>query len=169
MQLVRLSLDYDISAFDCGDEDLNDFLLRDAKDFLCKRIANTFVLEDNGKVAAYFSLLNDKISRLELTNSRWATIRDSFPESKRFRSYPSIKIGRFAVSLEYRHQNIGSDLLALIKNNLANSGSVSAFRFITVDAYLKAIDFYRHNGFQALNRKDEDKNTRLMYFDMLEI
>ena len=169
MRLVRLSSDYSFSTFDCGDEDLNDFLIRDAKDFLQSRIANTFILEDNGRIAAYFSLLNDKISRLELTNSRWATIRDSFPENKRFRSYPSIKIGRFAVSLEYRHKNIGSDLLALIKFNLANRETVSAFRFITVDAYLKTIDFYRLNGFHTLNRKDEDRNTRLMYFDMLEV
>lgn len=44
---------------------MNEFLFEDAKNFLLKRIANTFILEDEGRIAAYFCLLNDKISRLE--------------------------------------------------------------------------------------------------------
>ena len=46
MKLVRLTADYPLQSFDCGDEDLNEFLLDDAKHFLAKRIANTFILED---------------------------------------------------------------------------------------------------------------------------
>ena len=41
MKIVPLTLDYELSAFDCGDSDLNEFLLEDAKHFLEKRIANT--------------------------------------------------------------------------------------------------------------------------------
>lgn len=48
MRLVRLTPDYEFGAFDCGDEDLNGFLIDDAKNFLSKRIANTFILEDEG-------------------------------------------------------------------------------------------------------------------------
>ena len=43
----------------------------------------------------------------------------------------------------------------------------SAFRFITVDAYLSAVPFYEKNGFLHLTKKGE--HTRLMYFDMMEI
>ena len=66
--MVRLTSDFVLSSFDCGDSDLNDFLFEDAKNFQEKRIANTFLLEDNGRIAAYFCVLNDKISRLEITN-----------------------------------------------------------------------------------------------------
>lgn len=45
----------------------------------------------------------------------------------------------------------------------------SAFRFITVDAYLSAIPFYQKNGFMQLTQKEEDDHTRLMFFDMLEL
>ena len=45
MKLVRLTADYPLQSFDCGDEDLNEFLLDDAKQFLVKRIANTFILD----------------------------------------------------------------------------------------------------------------------------
>ena len=169
MKVIPLTLDYELTDFDCGDSDLNDFLREDAKHFLEKHIANTFILEDEGRIAAYLCLLNDKISRLEVTNSRWKSIKDSFPEGKRFRSYPSIKIGRFAVSQEYRGRQIGSELLSTIKYLLGNGQNLSAFRFITVDAYLSAIPFYEKNGFRILTQKEEDEHTRLMYYDMMEV
>ena len=169
MRLIRLALDTELTTFDCGDSDLNDFLQEDAKHFLEKRIANTFILEDNGRIAAYFCLLNDKISRLEVTNSRWKKIKEGFPEGKQFRSYPAIKIGRFAVSVDYRGQNLGTELMKLIKRQLNKNQNYSAFRFITVDAYLSAIDFYRKNGFKELTQKEEDDHTRLMFFDMMNI
>lgn len=164
-----MTTDYELTEFDCGDSDLNDFLVEDAKNFLAKRIANTFLLVDEGRIVAYFCLLNDKVSRVEVTNSRWKKIKDSFPEGKRFRSYPSIKIGRFAVSLDYRGQNIGSKLLDLLKVQLNTELGQSAFRFITVDAYLSAIPFYEKNGFVQLTQKEEDEHTRLMFYDMMEM
>lgn len=169
MKLIRLSADYNLGKFDCGDDDLNGFLFEDAKHFLEKRIANTFILKDNDNIVAYFCLLNDKISRLEITNSRWKRIKDSFPDNKHFRSYPSIKIGRFAVCKEYRGQHIGSDLMAMIKTLLNERQAFSAFRFITVDAYISAIGFYEANGFTQLTQKEEDDHTRLMYFDMMKL
>ena len=169
MILKRLTPDHAISAFDCGDSDLNEFLLEDSKHFLEKKIANTFILEDDGKIVAYLCLLNDKVSRLEITSSPWKRVRDSFPDSKNFRSYPSIKIGRFAVSVEYRGQHIGTELMTMVKAMLHDKPTMSAFRFITVDAYLSAIDFYTRNGFKPLTEKDANEHTRLMYFDMMEL
>ena len=43
MKLIRLTPEYEFSDFDCGDDDLNEFLYEDAKKFLEKRIANTFI------------------------------------------------------------------------------------------------------------------------------
>lgn len=169
MRLVPLTSDYVLTAFDCGDDDLNEFLLQDAKNFHLKRIANTFILEDEGNIVAYFCLLNDKVSRLEVTNSRWKSIKDSFPDGKRFRSYPSIKIGRFAVASAYKGKHIGSDLMSLLKNLLKTEQGRSAFRFITVDAYLSAISFYEKQGFNQLTQKQQDEYTRLMFFDMMEV
>ena len=169
MNVVPLTLDYELTAFDCGDSDLNEFLLQDAKHFLEKRIANTFLLVDEERIAAFFCLLNDKISRLEITSSQWKHVKDSFPDGKQFRSYPTIKIGRFAVSLDYRGRNIGTELMSGIKYLLNTEHSHSAFRFITVDAYLSAIDFYRKNGFRELTKKEEDDHTRLMFFDMMDV
>lgn len=169
MDLIRLTTDTELSTFDCGDEDLNNFLIEDAKAFLDKRIANSFLLIDNDCVVAYFCLLNDKISKQEVTNSQWRKIRDRFPDGKKFSSYPAVKIGRFAVSTLYRGRNIGSYLIDLIKYKLDTDINFSAFRFLTVDAYISAIDFYSKNGFKKLIKKEENPHTNLMFFDMMEL
>lgn len=169
MNLVRLTPDYELTSFDCGDDQLNKFLFEDAKPSLELRIANTFILEDDGRIVAYFCLLNDKVSKDEIIGSRWKKIKANFPKDKQFRSYPTIKIGRFAVSIDYRGRNIGTELMALIKDLLHGKPAHSAFRYITVDAYLSAVPFYEKNGFVHLTKKDEDEHTRLMFYDMMEV
>lgn len=169
MRLVRLSPKMELSGFDCGDEDLNNFLVEDAKDFLDKRIATSYILEDEGNLVAYFCLLNDKISRQDVTNGQWKKIKGVFPERKQFGSYPAIKIGRFAVSSEYKGRNIGTDLMNLLKGMLTENPNYSAFRYLTVDAYLSAIDFYQKNNFKVLSEKIQNEHTRLMFFDMMEL
>lgn len=169
MQLVRLTYDTPLADFDCGDEDLNDFLVEDAKGFLDKRIANSFILEDEGRIAAYFCLLNDKVSKQEVSNNQWRKIKGRFPDGKVFSSYPAIKIGRFAVSSKYRGLKIGTKLMNIIKDMLDTDSNYSAFRFITVDAYLSAVPFYEKNGFVKLTQKEENDHTRLMFFDMMEL
>lgn len=169
MKLIRLTPDICLDSFDCGDSDLNDFLTEDAINFLNKRIATSYILTDEDNIVAYFCLLNDKISRQDVTNNQWKKIKGSFPVRKQFGSYPAIKIGRFAVSSCYKGRNIGTDLMNLLKGMLHDSPSYSAFRYITVDAYLSAIDFYTKNQFKPLSEKTASEHTKLMFFDMMEL
>lgn len=169
MRLVRLTPDTELVGFDCGDDDLNSFLVEDVKSFLDKRIATSYLLVDGDNIVAYFCLLNDKISRQDVTNSQWKKIRGGFPERKQFGSYPAVKIGRFAVSSKYRGRNIGTDLMNLLKDMLNGNPNYSAFRFLTVDAYISAINFYLKNNFKPLSEKIQNDHTRLLFFDMLEL
>jgi len=59
----QIDTNTEIKPFDCGDDDLNDFLLSDAKKYLQSMMALTYILEDSvaNKTVAYYSLLNDKI------------------------------------------------------------------------------------------------------------
>jgi len=56
-----------------------------------------------------------------------------------------------------------------LKERLNAIQNQSAFRYITVDAYLSAIEFYRKNGFNELTKKEDDEHTRLMFFDMMDV
>ncbi|MBQ9640633.1 MAG: hypothetical protein IJV06_03630 [Bacteroidaceae bacterium] len=58
MQLVPLTPDYPLVAFDCGDDDLNRFQLDDAKHAQELRIANTFILEDEHTRLMFFDMMD---------------------------------------------------------------------------------------------------------------
>lgn len=168
----RLNIGHTISVFDCEDEDLNDFLLNEAGLYRSALISVTYVVEDKqtDEVLAYFSLSNDKVSisdfesRTEFNRFR----RHKFVNEKRIRSYPAIKIGRLAIAKSAQHQSIGTYLLEFIEDYFIIDNK-SGCRFVTVDAYVNAIPFYIKNNYQFLNNDDEDKRTRVMYFDLASL
>ena len=171
MRLVTLDEISTKEPFDCGDTDLNGFFIEDAINYQRQMIAKTYVLvEDSGKVIAYFSLLNDKISHTTIDKNLWRKVKGKFPHDKHMGSYPAVKIGRLAVSLEYRGQQLGTGLISAVKQILVNDKSVSACRFLTVDAYKEALPFYEKNGFKFLVNNIEDcEFTVPMYYDLMQL
>ena len=158
-----------LGAFDCLDEDLNSFLMHDAISYAEKKLAYTFILQDQGNIIGYYSLLNDKISRQDVANAIWRKVKKLFPHGKHFSSYPAVKIGRLAIASRYKGKGIGRNLIKIIKMTLSETLTISAFRFLTVDAYLSATAFYEKNGFRMMVADDYDRHTRLMFFDMMEL
>ena len=169
MEIVRLTAESQLGAFDCLDEDLNSFLMHDAISYAEKKLAYTFILQDQGNIIGYYSLLNDKISRQDVANAIWRKVKKLFPHGKHFSSYPAVKIGRLAIASRYKGKGIGRNLIKIIKMTLSETQTISAFRFLTVDAYLSATAFYEKNGFRMMVADDYDRHTRLMFFDMMEL
>lgn len=166
-EFVTLSLYTEIKPFVCKDNDLNEFLLEDAKNYLKELMAVTYMFVDRkeNKTVAYFSLLNDKVSYDPEGKSIWNRLSRGINNRKRRKSYPSVKIGRLAVAKEYEGHNIGSDILNFIKIAFTNKNRTGC-RFITLDAYSDVVDFYMKNGFNFFTEKDKNDKTRLMYFDL---
>ena len=169
MELIQLTSDYEMKPFDCGDAALNGFLRDEAKPFLESRLARTYLLCDEDQIVGYYCLLNDKVAKRDVANSDWRRIKKLFPHSKHFGSYPAVKIGRFAISLQYRDCGMGSKLMDIIKRRLKQDIGDSQFRFLTVDAYLEAVPFYEKNGFKKLTPTQEQGNTQAMYFDIQSV
>lgn len=168
-QVRRLKEGEKIKSFCCGDIDLDDFIVNDAHRYRESLLAVTYVMEEDNKPIAYFSLLNDRVSIQDFdTNTHFNRFRRRFANKKRIKSYPAVKVGRFAVNQTACHSGIGSMLLDFIKAYFTIDNKTGC-RFITVDAYCSAIPFYEKNGFVPLQEED-DKNspTRLMYFDLLD-
>jgi predicted GNAT family N-acyltransferase len=164
----QITPDTEIKSFDCGDADLNDFLIHDSKDYLKSMMAITYLLEDSetGKTVAYYSLLNDKIVFDPEERSFWNRINRKIANSKRRKEYPAVKIGRLAVSTDYAGNKIGEAILLQIKHMFSVMRR-SACRFITVDAYAAAVPFYEKYGFTFLSDKDRTSGTSAMYFDLI--
>ncbi len=166
MKVIPLTSDYEMKPFDCGDAELNGFLLHEAKAFAESRLANTFLICDDGAIVGYFSLFNDKIAKQDVSKAAWRKIKKLFPHSKHFGSYPAVKIGRFAISLQYRNRGMGHKMMVVLQYRLKRETTSSTFRFLTVDAYQGAVPFYERNGFKRLTSTEEGDTTCGMYFDM---
>lgn len=164
----QIEADTEIKSFDCGDADLNDFLVTDAKNYLQSMMALTYLLEDEAKnkTVAYYSLLNDKIVFDPENKHFWNRLNRKIANNKRRKEYPAVKIGRLAVSNDYSGNHIGKAILLQIKHMFATMRR-SACRFITVDAYAAAVPFYERCGFMFLSDKDKNSKTRAMYFDLI--
>ena len=169
IQLRRLSADDVVKHFDCGVDDLNDFILTDAPLYYRARLATSYVLEDcaSGDVIGYFSLAHDRISLTDFpSNSAYNRFRKQFfAQGKMFKSYPALKICRLATDTRYRGEGIGAMLVNMLIASYRND-SKAGCRFITVDAYADALDFYFKQGFMPLSKSDEGSDTRLLYFDL---
>lgn len=163
-----------VKAFDCGDNDLNDFIVNESILYRKEKLAVTYVLEyeqDTGhdNIAAFFSLANDRISLEDFeSKTKYNNFSKRFNNHKRLKSYPAVKIGRFGVSLTKKGASVGSFLLRFIKMYFLIE-SKTGCRFITVDAYAKAVPFYLKNGFVPLNDKNLIGPTRLLYFDLNDV
>ena len=64
---------------------------------------------------------------------------------------------------------LGSKLMTSLKFLLQDKHIVSAFRFITVDAYINAIPFYEKNDFKLLMPNDPNEHTKTIFFDMFSL
>lgn len=171
LRIRKLQQNEAIKSFDCGDQDLNEFIVDEAPYYRTALLAVTYVLEstETGETLAYFSLANDRVSlsdfesRTEFNKFR----KKRFVNEKRIKSYPAAKLCRLAVNLSAREMHIGSYLIDFIKAFFLIDNKTGC-RFITVDAYRSAIPFYERNGFLPLIATDDDEMTRLLYFDLAD-
>lgn len=140
----RLEQEEGIKVFDCGDTDLNDFILNESPHYRKALLAVSYVVEnEDNQVAAYFSLANDRVSLSDFENTTEFNRfrRHRFVNEKRLKSYPAVKICRFGTELSVRGIGVGSSTIDFIKSYFINNNKTGC-RFITVDAYASAVPFY---------------------------
>ena len=171
-EIRKLQKDERVKSFNCGDDDLNDFLLNKAIPYRKALLAVTYVFEniESKEVIGYFSLANDRVSLNDFENkTEFNRFRRSrFVNEKRIKSYPAVKICRLGIKKNYHGKGIGSILLYFIKSYFLEDNKTGC-RFITVDAYNDAIPFYQNNDFQHLRMEETDTITRLLYYDLNDI
>jgi len=168
-KITRLTAETEIKSFDCGDNDLNDFLRNDAKNYLTSLFAVTYLIQQETETVAYFTLSNDSVTRYDIDKSEWNKLNRNVANNKRKKRYPAVKLGRLAVDKKLVQMGFGKLILYYIRETYANELQPAGCRFITVDAYTTATDFYQKNGFKFMTQEDAGKDTRAMYFDLKTI
>ena len=138
--------------FDCGDDDLNEFLLKDSVENIKNNLCTIFLCIYGEIVVGFFSLSADSIKINE-------ELKIQYPQ------YPAIKIGRLAVSNEFQDQHIGSLMIDWVVGFCRNLRNEIGIRFVSVDAYnnTKTINFYNRNQFVELESVNKKKKEKYSY------
>jgi GNAT superfamily N-acetyltransferase len=139
----RLAENDSVDNFDCGDEGLNNYLTRHAWNNRQKSsIGVTYVAEDEiapKVVIGYFTLATSSVPR-------------DAPPRKYIRGLPAydlpvILLARLAVDRRFSGRDLGEALLShALTISLSASNQVRC-RFIIVDAYPTAVQWYKRYGF----------------------
>lgn len=171
LSLIKLDNSTIIKPFDCGDEDLNDFLISKAISYQNELLAVTYLLENEEETLAFFSIFNDslRVQQEDFASksalSRFLGGLVSHPK-RHLKYYPALKIGRLAVKNGSQKNGIGTSIISFIIKIALTQNDACACKLITVDAYAQSLEFYEKKGFVYFTDKDNGKDTRQMYLDL---
>lgn len=161
-----------LENFDCEDDEINEFLLEDSKNFQNEKITNTYLFKQNNSVAAFFSISNDCLNDLGYENSFWNKLhrKIKLPNEKRIRQYPAVKIARLGIDKNYKGKGLSHQLLDFIKGWTFIEHK-PACRLLILDAYNKPVQLstYQKNDFIFLLDSDKEEKHRFMYFDLMRL
>jgi len=144
MQLLSLTGSHDRQGFDCGRQELNDWLRQVARQHQDKGLSKTFVAireEAPNCICGYYA-----VTLAELENRHVpAAWRKKLP-----RRIPGIRLGRLAVDKHYQGKGLGElllvDALTRAQRIFAEAGGIGLF----VDAFDdRAAGYYQRFGFVA--------------------
>lgn len=156
-----LSEKHDLSNFKCASNDLNDFLKNDALRQQEMNLNITQLAICDGEVIGFVSILTDTLKIKSLDNeSLKEEMKGELNVIGEDNVLPSIKIGRFAIDEKYAKQGLGSYIFRNVLLSILHlSKTKVGLRFITVEAYAIAFNFYvKKNNFTY--RKSDEKLVR---------
>ena len=144
MQVRPLAGDHDRQGFDCGRQELNDWLRQVARQHQDKGLSKTFVAvreEAPTRICGYYALTLAELENRNLPEA-W---RKKLP-----RRIPGARLGRLAVDRQYQDKGLGElllvDALTRAQRIYAEAGGIGLF----VDALDElAARYYRNFGFAA--------------------
>lgn len=139
------SKNHDCAAFDCGNPELNDYLLRRATQDRRRNLSQVYVLVDTDEpdvVLGYYTLSAAQVEANQLSEE----------EKRKLPRYPipCFRMGRFAIQQSTQGQGLGKTLLGCVVDRCLQARKDIAAYAIVVDAKDgNARSFYEHFGFTA--------------------
>lgn len=154
MQLLPLTGNHDRQGFDCGRQELNDWLRQVARQHQDKGLSRTFVATLNEApdcICGYYALTLAELENRNLPEA-W---RKKMP-----RRIPGVKLGRLAVDKKFQGKGLGDlllvDALTRAQRIYQEAGGIGLF----VDAIdAQAAGYYQRFGFVAA-----PDNPMLLFF-----
>ena len=166
VKVERLSEEHDTSRFDCGDEDINDFLRKDALIWQKARIAITRVFTYQGDIIGFYCASADSLRLNQEEKDNEKTIN-----KKRIRELPAVKIGRLGRSVNYKQCYLGKFILEWAIGHIINISKEIGVIYVTVDAYPRRVGWYEKSGFvknlhKNYSRKEDNVSMRYCLYNL---
>ena len=143
-QIERLEGRHDRKNFDCGEDSLNAYLQRYARQNVENDSARVYVATQNeaNRICGYFTLCAGQVDALAFPDR----IRKGWP-----RDVPTVLVGRLAVDLEFQGRGLGGDLMFGVLNIVVGASERIGIAAIDVWALnSRARAFYEKLGFTLL-------------------
>ncbi|WP_016949263.1 GNAT family N-acetyltransferase [Anabaena sp. PCC 7108] len=146
MKIIELlNKSHNRESFNCGNEILNQFLIRTARQHIQKGISRTFILVETEQPKTIIGFFTLSICEVQ-TEKLPPQLAKKYPTK-----VPGVKLARLAVTQDWQHQGIGEILMIeAMKRALViadNAGVIGLF----VDAKdEKAQTYYQRYGFVSL-------------------
>jgi GNAT superfamily N-acetyltransferase len=131
--------------FDCGEEILNTYLIRYARQDMGRHLAKTFVAtnEVEETILGYYTLCSGALSLNDIPKN----LAESLPKYQ----IPVARLARLAVSQHYQGQGWGRLLLIDALDRTVAASQHIGIHAILIDAkHEEARKFYEHFGFHSL-------------------
>ena len=147
MSFVTFPLDvsHRKEEFNCGKPLLDNYLHKQAKQDVKRRLAACFVLSDGGSIKAYYTLSAAAIERRLLPQD----IIKKLPPT--YNDLPAILLGRLAVDTRYQGQGLGEmTLLDALKRSYLTSNEVGSMAVMVDPLDEPAANFYGYFNFHFL-------------------
>ena len=139
-EIQRKSL---LKNFDCGIEQLNEFLSRYAIKNDELGIGRTFIaLNSSNHILGYFTLATAQVAYQEIPDE----CKGKLPKYP----IPALRIARLAVNEELQGNEIGKWLLSQVFIKAVQVSDITGLYLIIVDAKETSKSFYEYYGFQRL-------------------
>ncbi len=174
---------HDLSNFECDSNDLTNFLKNDALKQQDMNLNLTQLVICDNEIVGFFSLLTDTLKLKTLENNNLKKEIKLELDISENNEIPAIKIGRLAIDKKYSKKGLGSHILRNILLSILNlSKTKVGLRFVTVDAYATALNFYvKKNNFSSRKsdtetlkkidkiKKQNPNRSFILYLDLKDI
>jgi GNAT superfamily N-acetyltransferase len=132
---------HDVSAFDSGVPELDDWLRKRALANEETGASRTYVVCAAGRVVGYYALATGGVAQAQTTGR----VRRNMPDP-----VPVMILGRLAIDREWQGRNLGASLLRDAVMRTLQAAAIGGIRAILVDAISEdAKRFYEKHGFRA--------------------
>lgn len=164
IKFALLTPDVDLSCFDCGDVEINDFIQNDAKTYEENLLAKTYLAFYNSEPIGFFSLAMGSID---------AKAVESQDGKKGYRpkKYPAVKIAQMATCKSYQGRDVGKNMLKLAFGLSFDLCKRVGCRVVIVDSKKdeKTVNFYKKYGEFEHFGSGKDSETIPLFRDLLKM